>query len=213
MKLIYKNRILLFAFTLLATMLAGCEKGDSEKDYGFAKIYMPQATITGLDNSYPVPNNGTNPIGTSTKYNCFYADGILNINLGVVRAGSIADAKAFSVNVEISQDETDARITKLGTAVAAQLPSEVYQLPASVNVEAGKNTGSFYLSVNLRQLALSSASLKGNHVWKKLVLGVKITNPTNYELSDKNTSVVTIIDLNSNSWDTVDDIRTLFPRF
>jgi hypothetical protein len=106
-----------------------------------------------------------------------------------------------------------------GGKAAMQLPTGKYDLPASVRVLDGKNTGTFYLAVNLRELANSSETLKGNHQWRRLVLAVKISNPTNYELSDKNTSVVVILDLNSNVWDNVSadlaekEIRTLFPLF
>jgi hypothetical protein len=217
MKSIFKRDKLLFAFTLLAIMLVSCEKSDNEKDYGFPKVYIPQATITGLDNSYPIPNG---PLGEYTTYNCFYKDGILNIVLGVVRAGSIADAKEFSVNVEIAQDETDLKILQLEESgnSALQIPSGLYQLPTNVVVEAGKNTGIFYLSVNLRELANSSGLLVDGNKWKMLVLAVKITNPSNYELADDNTSVVVIIDLNSEHWDNIDEdapeseVRTLFPK-
>jgi hypothetical protein len=217
MKLIFRNNKLLFALTLLlAIMFTNCEESDSEKNIGFPKIYMPQATITGLDNSYPVPNG---PFGESTSYNSFYKDGILNIALGVVRAGYIADAKGFSVNIEVSQDETNMKISQLEESgkTAIQIPSGIYQLPANVNVPAGSNTGTFYLSVNLRELANSSASLLNNDGWKMLVLAVKISNPTHYELSETNTSVVVIIDLNSEHWDNVaedaaeSEVRILFP--
>lgn len=217
MKLIIRKNKLLFTSTLLVIMLISCEKSDSAKDYGFPKMYIPQATITGLDNSYPVPNG---PFGESTTYNCFYKDGILNIVLGVVRAGYIADAKAFTVDVEVSKDETDMKISQLEGSgkPALQLPSDLYQLPAKLNVDAGKNSGTFYLSVNLKELANSSISLVDNDKWKLLVLAIKITNPSNYELSDTNTSVVVIIDLNSDHWDNVDEdapeseVRTLFPK-
>lgn len=217
MKLIVINRKLLFAFTLLAIMLISCEKSDTEKDYGFPVIYIPQATISGLDNSYPVPNG---PFGENSTYNCFYKDGVLNVVLGVVRAGYIADAKEFSVNVGISQEETDLKISELEESgmSALQIPSGSYQLPANLIVNAGENTGTFYLAVNMRELANSSESLRDGDRWKKLVLAVEISNPSNYELSDSNTRVVVIIDLNSEHWDNVDedasesDVRTLFPR-
>lgn len=218
MKTIISSNKLLFAFTLLLViMFASCKESDSEKDIGFPKIYIPQATITGLDNSYPVPNGA---FGQNTSYNCFYKDGILNIALGVVRSGYINNAKGFSVTVETSPDETARKVSQLeGNGDAAiQMPSGIYQLPANVEVQSGNNTGTFYLPVNLRELANSSASLSEKNKWKKLVLGVKITNPTQYELSETNTSVVVIIDLNSEHWDKVDanaaesEIRTLFPR-
>lgn len=218
MKTIISSNKLLFAFTLLLViMFASCKESDSEKDIGFPKIYIPQATITGLDNSYPIPNGA---FGQNTSYNCFYKDGILNIALGVVRSGYINNAKGFSVTVETSPDEAARKVSQLegNGDVAIQMPSGIYQLPANVEVQSGNNTGAFYLPINLRELANSSASLSEKNKWKKLVLGVKITNPTQYELSETNTSVVVIIDLNSEHWDNVDadaaesEIRTLFPK-
>ena len=46
------HNILLF---LLVSAFVSCQPNDATKDYGFAKIYIPQATVTGLDNSYPIP--------------------------------------------------------------------------------------------------------------------------------------------------------------
>lgn len=218
MEIINSGNKLLFAFTLLlAIMSASCEQSDSEKNIGFPQIYIPQATISGLDNSYPVPNGS---LGNNTTYNCFYENGNLNIALGVVRAGYINNAKGFSVALETSDEETSQKVSQLieSGVPAIQIPSGIYQLPAKVDVQAGNNTGTFYLPVNLRELANSSASLSENNKWKKLVLAVKITNPTYYELSETNTSVVVIIDLNSSHWDNVGEnraekeVRTLFPK-
>lgn len=217
MKILFKSVKLLIAFTLFALMLTSCEKSDNEKDYGFPVIYIPQATITGLDNSYPIPNG---PFGENSNYNSAYKDGILNIALGVVRAGYIADSMPFSVNVEVSQNETDTKVALLEESgiSSLKLPTDSYQLPTNVNVEAGTNTGTFYLSVDLKKLALSKQTLIANNKWKLLVLGVKLAKPSKYELSDKNTSVIVIIDLNSEYWDTVDEdapeseVRTLFPK-
>ena len=39
----------------LTAGIAACSKEDATKDYGFAKVYIPQATVTGIDNSYPIP--------------------------------------------------------------------------------------------------------------------------------------------------------------
>jgi hypothetical protein len=218
MKMINTNNKWLFAITLLvAIVFTGCEKGDSDSDIGIPVIYIPQATITGLDNSYPVPNG---PLGQNTSYNCFYKDGVLNIALGVVRAGYISNAKGFSVTLATSDEETTQKVAQLVAdgEPATAIPSGIYQLPAKVEVAAGNNTGTCYIPVNLRELANSKATLEENNKWKKLVLGVKITNPTYYELSETNTSVVVIIDLNSAEWDNVDasaaesEVRTLFPK-
>ena len=221
MKYIVKMKRTAFTFpalaVLLAVLLTGCFKSYNEDDVGFARIYIPQATITGLDNSYPVPRGA---FGVNTSYTCFYKDGSLNIALGVVRSGSFAVQKAFSVSISMSQEETTDYLAKMEEdgEDAVQIPSGMYDLPGSVSVEAGKNTGTFYMSVNMNSLASQSALLMGDNEWKKLVLAVKISNPTEYELSDANTSIVVIIDLNSIHWDNAKTaglaegaVRTLFP--
>jgi hypothetical protein len=216
MEFIVKIKRIAFVFPVIALLLTGCVKSYNEDDVGYGKIYIPQATITGLDNSYPVPRGA---FGISTSYTCYYKDGILHIALGVVRSGSFASQKAFSVNVAMSQEETTAYIARLianGDEVI-QLPSGTYQLPGSVNVESGNNIGTYYMAVDMRALASQSASLEGNNKWKKLALAVQISNPTEYELSDKNTSVVVVIDLNSVHWNNASgpesEVRTLFPSF
>ena len=219
MEYIIKNKRTAFAFqvfaVLLAVLLAGCVKSYNEDDVGFAKIYIPQATITGLDNSYPIPRGA---FGINTSYTCYYGDGKLNIALGVVRSGSFATQKGFSVNVAMSQEDTSEKLSKMAEDGddAIQLPSGVYTIPGSVSVEAGKNTGTFYMSVDMRALASQSASIEGDGAWKKLALGVKISNPTEYELAEKNTSIVVVIDLNNDAWDKATgpekEVRTLFPN-
>ena len=221
MKLIVKMKRITFAFpvlaVLLSVLLAGCFKSYNEDDVGFAKIYIPQATLSGLDNSYSIPRGD---FGVNTYYTGYYKDGSFNIALGVVRAGSFAVQKGFSVSVSISQDETTAYLAKMeeNDEEAIQIPAGMYDFPGSVSVEAGTNTGTFYLSVNMSSLASQSALLKGEDGWKKLVLTVQISNPTEYELNDTNTSIVVIIDLNSVYWDNAltaglpeGAVRTLFP--
>ena len=219
MKYIVKNQKTAFTFPILAVLLAvllsGCIDSYNKDDFGLTKIYIPQATITGLDNSYPVPGG---PIGRYTTYNCYYKDGNLYIALGVVRSGAIASQKGFSVNVAMSQEDADIKIAKMveDGDDAIQIPSGTYSIPGSVSVEAGKNTGTFYISVDMRSLSSQSASLKGDDGWKQLVLGVKISNPTEYELADTNTSIAVVIDLNSVHWTNAaglpeGEIRTLFP--
>lgn len=209
MKLNIKISLCAIVLAAVALMSVSCEKGDSIKDVGYAKVYIPQATVTGLDNSYPIP---LGPFGQNTTYSCNYENGILNIALGVVRSGYLNDQKAFSVSVAVDAAETNEKVANLGSAVA--IPSGAYTLPDKVQVESGKNTGTFYMGVNLRQLSSSAATLKDGGSWKKLVLSVRISNPTEYELADANTSVVVVVDLNSEYWDAEGapaEVRTLFP--
>ncbi|MCL2512017.1 MAG: DUF1735 domain-containing protein [Bacteroidales bacterium] len=170
-------------------ILAGCKEGDGEADYGFGYVYMPQASFTGVDNHYPVPSgNGIN------TYNFVVSEGKdkLNIILGVSRSGKITNAGGFSVNVRVSPAETDEVIVSGEIENAMALPSGMYQMPDLVTVEAGKNSASFYLSVDVNQLK------NNTYDGSNLVLAVEISNPTNnFELAEMNTSVVVVIDVDA----------------
>lgn len=214
MKIINKIAILL----ALALPFTACEESDNLKDLGFPVIYIPQATYTGLDNSYPIPRGDMNQL---TNYACKYdpATGNLDIAVGVVRAGYLKEQKAFSVDLKVKDSETQDRLDAYADAgtPAAAIPASVYTVPSKINVEAGKNGNSVYVSVNMKELALQKSTLLAGDTYKMLVLALEIANPTEYELAEKNTSVVILLDLNSNAWDTVDSsnslsaIRTLFP--
>ena len=199
MKLIVKISKYLFAFAVLsAFVLTGCIKADTDLDYGFPLIYMPQATVTQINNYYTIPRG---PIEEYSTYNCYYENGKLNIVLGVSRAGKIANTKGFSVTLSVAQAETASAVAAMNEAggVEAMVLPNVYTLPSSITVEAGKNSGAVYMSVDMNALAQIDDIVVDNQ-WKRLVLAVEISNPTEYELSDTNTSVVIIIDLNSSFW-------------
>ena len=88
--------ILLIAF-LCTCAFAACE-GDGDADYGFGKVYMPQAVSTGgLNNSYAVPSGG----GDYT-YNFRVENGTVRIILGVIRSGKLSDKKGYTVDVYTS---------------------------------------------------------------------------------------------------------------
>jgi len=202
--------------SLLAIFLCSCEKSDTDKDYGFPVIYIPQATVTGLDNSYPVPNG---PFGQYSSYTCYYKDGILNIAIGVVRAGCLKNNEAFSVTLGVSESETERKLAELGGkgTAAVKMPSDVYTIPKTIDVASGKNTGTCHISVNLKKLAQKQPSLIIDGKYNLLVLGLAISEPTRYELSETNTSVILILDLNSSHWDNVSpelpesEVRNIFP--
>lgn len=214
MKLV--NIIIKTAILSTALVLAACRQSDADKDYGFAKIYIPQATVSGLDNSYPIPGG---PIGQNSVYNCYFADGHLNIALGVVRSGAIAHSKAFTVDLGISDSETERKLAEYAEkgVSAAGLFKEICTIPARIEVESGKNTGNCVIAVDLNALALRQAEIWQTDKYKLLVLGLAISNPSEYELAESNTSVVIILDLNSKHWDNVpenmpeSEIRALFP--
>lgn len=207
-------------YILLAAALsfAACSPDDATRDYGFAKVYIPQATVTGLDNTYPIPLGA---FYQNSVYTCSYdkASGKLSIALGVIRSGYLAEQKAFSVSLAFSQSETDSKLDEYsGKGTPAQaLPVDMCTIPSKIEVPAGSNGGTCTIDVDMKALALQKSSLWVTDSYKLLVLGLAISEPTEYELAEKNTSVVIVIDLNSSHWDTVgadkpeSEIRTLFP--
>lgn len=216
MKICLRNYLSVLAIAVMAMTMVGCEPSDANKDYGFPLIYIPQATVTGLDNSYPIPNG---PFGQNTKYTCYYEDGKLNIALGVVRAGKLADEKAFTVDLGVSENETTKKVDELvgKETPAAALPVSVCSIPEKISVPAGDNTGTCYVSVDLQALSANKASIMEGEVYKQLVLGLEISNPTEYELAETNTSVIIILNLNDTNWDGLSAetpesaVRKLFP--
>lgn len=216
MKGFYRTIALILAAASVFMLFAACEPTDAQKDYGFPKIYIPQATITGLDNTYPIPNG---PFGQNVSYTCYFEDGKLNIALGVVRAGDLAHEEGFTVDLSVSQAETDRKLAsyKASGTPAMALPVELCSVPDKITVPEGDNTGTCYFSVDLEALARQMSELVEGNRYKLLVLGLAISNPTAYELSDTNTSVVVVLDLNDTDWDNVaenlpeSEVRALFP--
>ena len=192
----------------LTAGIAACSKEDATKDYGFAKVYIPQATVTGIDNSYPIP---LGPFGQNSQYTCSYdaASGKLDIALGVIRSGYFAVQKGYSVSLGISADLTAAKVAEVG---GVALPAAVCTIPGTITVPDGESGASVKVSVDLKALAAQSATFKDAEGYKKLVLGLAISNlqgPSDYSLADSNTSVAIILDLGSEYW--TDDVRALFP--
>ena len=201
----------------LTFVFSACEPSDANKDYGFPLIYIPQATVTGLDNSYPIP---TGPIAQNSTYSCRYnkENGRLEIALGVIRAGYIANAKGFSVTLGVDSELTDAKLAEYGAAAIA-LPTELCTIPDKISVKAGSNSGTCYVGIDLNALSKMSLFDTATKTYKKLVLGLRISDPTEYKLAEENTSVAVVLDLNSTHWDDVAEnlpesiIRDLFPKY
>ena len=217
MKIFSRKNLLFLAIAAMAFVLAGCEPSDANKDYGFPKIYIPQATVTGMDNSYPIPNG---PLDQNKTYVCNFKDGKLNIALGVVRAGYLAKEKAFTVDLKVCESETQKKLAELDSKAipAAELPVNLCTISDKISVNEGENTGTCYLTIDLQELAKQATSLIVEGKYKNLVLGLELANPTEYELAESNTSVIVILDLNSAEWDEAlkkelpeGGVRTLFP--
>lgn len=190
MKLIVNNKRLVLAFMSLCTLMfivEGCQKGDGDLDYGFGYIYIPQATVSsGLNNHFPVPSGA----GKDT-YNFKEENGKLNIILGVLRSGKISNAPGFTVDIMISSVMTEEAVASGEIVNALALPASLYEMPDKVTVEPGKNSAPFYLSIDINAL------MDGTYDGKNLVLALGIANPTNFELSDENRSVLVVVDVDA----------------
>ena len=104
-----KNKLILLIAFLCTCAFAACE-GDGDADYGFGKVYMPQAVSTGgLNNSYAVPSGG----GDYT-YNFRVENGTVRIILGVIRSGKLSDKKGYTVDVYTSAEDTAAAVSAFG---------------------------------------------------------------------------------------------------
>ena len=165
-----------------------CEKGAGMDDFGFAYIFMPQATVSGgLNNNYAVPSGE----GIFT-YN-FKVDSVkreLQILLGVLRSGDLPSA-AYSVDIIARTDTTNQIISGGLIENGIAFPSSLYSLPQRVDVPADQSGMSFYMSVPTDKLKEDS------YTDKYLVLTVGIANPTHFELSATNTSTVVILNVNA----------------
>lgn len=188
MKFFIKNNKSILAFMMLCfIVITGCKEGDGDADYGFAYIYIPQATTSGgLNNHYSVPGGS----GKDT-YNFKVEGGKLNIYLSVLRSGKISDASGFTVDVAASPTQTEEVVTSGEVSNAVALETGKYSLPDKVTVESGKDSASFFLSLDVEELKESI------YTGKNLALVVEIKNPSRYELSNQYTSVVVVVDVDA----------------
>lgn len=178
-----KLPIMLFCLIFTAVNMISCDEDDNNKEWGYAKIYMPQASILngGLSNNdYPVPLNNN----ASTKnYKLDEANKILYVYLGVYRSGL---QKLESYSVQVAPDNAATVAYVAGNSARAVLPSDAYTLPDIVTVPNGKRETTFYLTVDLSKLEADFSS-------KNIVLVVEISNPSKYELNESLSKTTVII--------------------
>lgn len=200
----------------LSLALCACGKEDANKDYGFAKVYIPQATVTGIDNSYPIPMG---PFYQNSKYTCSYSKetGKLDIVVGVIRSGYFAVQKGYSVSLAASAELT---AEKAAAVEGVALPTSVCTIPGTISVPDGESGATVKVGIDLKALASQRSTFYSGGEYKKLILGLEISNlhgPSDYTLADSNTSVAIVLDLGSEHWDSVPagkpeaEVRTLFP--
>jgi hypothetical protein len=182
--------LLLAAFSLMYS----CRKDDSKQEYGFSKIYMPQAVILdgGVTATYAIPS-GTD----SSTYN-YITDrtaGKVNVILGASLSGPGQDA--YSVDIQVNNDTIQKMFTAkvLDTAVYKLMPASMYSLPASLDVPQGAKRGTFLLSLDIAQLKQTI------YTGKYLVLAVKLANSSkggnNYEINKSISTTIVTVDVNT----------------
>ncbi len=186
MKYINKNINYCITILLLALVYISCQKGDNQKGWGISNIYMPQASIKdgGITNNYAVPlNNVVNNYLLDTVKNT------IQIDLGVNCSG-LVDFNSYSVKVAADVDTTN-KIVAGGTIPnAVLLPSDVYTLPANVTVPEGQQQGIFHLTIDRAKLIANYS----NYNNKKLILVVRISNPSKYVLNQSLSKTIIVID-------------------
>ena len=165
-----------------------CKKSGSELQYGYSKIFMPQAVAqSGLTN-----NNYNVPMGTdSTTFNYILdpANNKIMVKLGAAVSGNTTDG--FTVNVNVKNDTIQTLLAN-GTldATSMVMPASMYTIPSQVQVPKGKINSPFYLTLDANQLKSSA------YAGKKLCLWVNISNPTNYTLDSSESGTLIILNVN-----------------
>lgn len=175
------RKIIYSLISVCLLVLTSCAKGDGDLDYGLMKVYMPQAMAGGgIDNYYNVPSGGE-----TDTYNYQVGAETIDIFLGVMRSGKAA-GEGFSVDVLVNETSSSEVAKTLGATV---MPESLYTLPGNVQVESGKNSQTFFLSLDKVQLKAQAG--------KKLVLCVGLVNPSRYELSEKASEVAVVVDVDA----------------
>ncbi len=110
--------------------------------------------------------------------------------LGVMRSGTFA-GEDFTVDVVVLKDKMDELIASGEVRNAVTMPGEIYTLPSKVAV-TNSNEATFYLSVDSLALMTNLA-----YTGQNMVLTVGLSNPTKYQLAEKNTFVNVIVDIDA----------------
>jgi hypothetical protein len=184
---------LLIAFSLF--FFTACEKSDSEKEWGIAQIYMPQASIQsgGLNNNYVVPY-GTNEFDKNYTIDSSGGKNDINVILGVYRSGLQA-LEAYSVNIVTRPDTVDQLIDNGVIQNAVRLPDNMYSIPSSISVSDGQREATFYLTIDRNKLLADPDTFGG----KTLVLAVGISDPSRYDLNISLSTTIVIV----KNWETI----------
>lgn len=177
------NIVMVFGIMLLAAF--GCEKADSDKDFGSTNVYILQATTANGYDNVPSGNDSS-----TYNYTIDQQNKKVNVLLGVYRSGKFK-REAFTVDIMPNADTVTSLINKgvLASASTIVMPSTVFTLPAQVAVKNDENTGSFYLSADIDKLKTFAG--------KKLAIGVTLTNTSRYTLLPSLNTVIVVMDIDA----------------
>lgn len=180
------HKITVLFVVVSSLFLMSCNDNDYAGELEAGKVYMPQATISAgiIDNKYHVPLSEDSQV---QSYEIDYENNTLNVILGVAHSG-VESLESFSVNVSVDAAYTEKAFINVNNGVV--LPDDTYTLPASVTVNRGERDAKFNLSVNLDKLKESYGDYSNNN----LVLAVRLSAPSKYELSESRSTTLVVID-------------------
>ncbi len=183
------NKYFLIILLSILFINSGCDKDDSDIQWGNSKIYMPQASLLdgGLSHRYPVPFNSD---WVAKNYTYDSTTQVINVVLGVYRSG-LQDLEPFSVDVFVDENTSAQEAENTGRGVV--LPKELYSLPNKVNVEKGERETIFFLTVDLKKLQ----EIYPAYATRRLVLTVGISNPSKYELNEALSKTTIVVNTSS----------------
>lgn len=186
-------KILFIAFLAVVSIaFYSCDEPDSEKEWGIAKVYMPQASLlSGSNNNYIVPS-GTNEFNKNYYLD---TDNSVNVVLGVYRSG-LQPLEGYSVDVSTRPDTVAQLINDGVLTNAVLLADDAYELPSSISVGDGQREATFYLSIDRNKLMADHPEAAG----KSLALAVNIANPSRYELNQSLSTTIVIV----RGWETIE---------
>jgi hypothetical protein len=180
------NKIsVMFFFIPALSLLLSCEEDDSKKEWGFARVYMPQAALDngGITNNYPVPLSKD----ATPNYALDEENKLLHIYLGVYRSGLQA---LESFTVQISGDMAAATVAAGNISKGVVLPQDYYTIPNQITVANGEREAIFSMTVDLGRLETDYPEFGG----KKIIAVAGISNPSKYELNESLSQTTIVID-------------------
>lgn len=171
------KKLILFAF-ISALLFSACKKAAKDEEFGFAKLYMPQATVqsAGLNNNYFV-------------YIKNYKTADTTILVGLYRSG-LQPLTSVNVSLSVDQDTLAKAIVQSMASGASSnldvyktaklLPQAYYTMPNSIGLNDGQRESYVGLVVNKTLLEADP-----DYGVKSFILPVRISNPTKFELNPK----------------------------